>query len=344
MSLNTSTDSIEHNIDDHNCSGKCKSCIMKYENLVLEGGGPYGLVYVGAIQSLEKVWNVNNVSQHIKRFAGSSIGSLLAMCCAIGLTGIEIEKLIMDKNTGEFKDCSRFVVKNIYDLINTYGYCRGDNYYKFTKNILLSKMGDAHITFKQLYEKTNKELVVTATNLNRHIVEYFSHYTTPDMEVALAVRISSGYPFIFRPILHNGCYYADGGITSNYPLYVFDPEIITSANNGYVYNNEYLQAFIQQNKPSYKTLGLNLIKSKSEAALFTEFNSINNIKDFVIGFANTMYDSLNRTIMNNDYWDRSIPIDVSKYTSLEFAVSQEDKLKLFELGRSAVTTFFTFKQ
>jgi NTE family protein len=81
-----------------------------------------------------------------------------------------------------------------------------------------------------------KDLYCTGTNLSKQQLEIFSYETTPDMPVALAVRISGGVPLYFEPVaLDNQLlkikkgdthsfinYYVDGGMLCNYPISMFD--------------------------------------------------------------------------------------------------------------------------
>lgn len=60
------------------------------ENLVFEGGGVRGLVYLGALNVLEE----NNLLNDVKRVAGSSVGGIVSMLLAVGYTPTEIEELM----------------------------------------------------------------------------------------------------------------------------------------------------------------------------------------------------------------------------------------------------------
>ena len=74
------------------------------------------------------------------------------------------------------------------------------------------------VTFKQLFEKTNKELYVYVTELNQFELLSFSHKTHPDNKVIDAVYNSSTIPPIFRPEINNEQCLLDGGLFANYPI------------------------------------------------------------------------------------------------------------------------------
>jgi predicted acylesterase/phospholipase RssA len=93
-------------------------------------------------------------------------------------------------------------------------------------------------TFAQLSQANAVKLAVIATNLRTNYPMVFSADTTPKFPVADAVAMSASFPFLFKPTLigkdfDTGCkdkssiadypgFYADGGLTNNVPIHVFD--------------------------------------------------------------------------------------------------------------------------
>lgn len=71
-------------------------------NLVLEGGGPKGLVYVGAIRTIES----NNLIYEIENVAGSSAGAITALMLAIGYNSYQIENIVRGLDFSKFTDVS----------------------------------------------------------------------------------------------------------------------------------------------------------------------------------------------------------------------------------------------
>lgn len=68
------------------------------ENLVFEGGGVKGLVYVGALESM----TANNLMKDVKRVSGSSAGAIVSHLIAIGYQAHEIRELLL--SVINFKD------------------------------------------------------------------------------------------------------------------------------------------------------------------------------------------------------------------------------------------------
>ena len=68
-----------------------------YKNLVFKGGGPKGLVYVGALLKLLDKWQANDELKNlasIERVAGTSAGAIIAVLLAVGYTPQEISDLL----------------------------------------------------------------------------------------------------------------------------------------------------------------------------------------------------------------------------------------------------------
>lgn len=94
------------------------------------------------------------------------------------------------------------------------------------------------ITFKHLdYLATHyahlgfKNLFITGTNTTQKRLEIFSNESEPDMEIALAVRISMSIPWIFKQVRYKNNLYMDGGCLNNFPMNIFDNEKYYSKEN-----------------------------------------------------------------------------------------------------------------
>lgn len=68
-----------------------------------------------------------------------------------------------------------------------------------------------------------KDLFVTGTKATVRGIknEVFSHQTNPPVAIEDAIRASMSIPFLYKPVVINNKYYADGGLTSNLPYEVY---------------------------------------------------------------------------------------------------------------------------
>lgn len=67
-------------------------------------------------------------------------------------------------------------------------------------------------------------LRIVATDLVSRSGRLFSEQVSPEQSVAQAVSASAAIPFLFRPVMIQGCPYCDGGIVSNLPVWAFDED------------------------------------------------------------------------------------------------------------------------
>lgn len=220
----------------------------KYKNLVLEGNGMVGLAYIGTLKVLED----RNLIQHMENFAGTSSGAIMAALISIGYTAEEIYNICKTldwKNMVQRRNC----LFQFFHFWNKYGLFKYDQIEKTIKSFFLRKLGRTDVTFQELFEITNKRLVLVGVNVNKQKPEYFCEKLTPNMSVIKAIKISTSFPFIFDPVKHNNMLYIDGGVMNNFPIEYFG------------YKNQ-------------ETLGINLTDSEEETT--NEIIPVNNILNY----------------------------------------------------------------
>jgi predicted acylesterase/phospholipase RssA len=101
-------------------------------------------------------------------------------------------------------------------------------------SLFVTKGYNPYVTFKDLYLKTNKHLIMNAVCLNTHENTYFDHNLTPQMPVLIAVHASMSLPIIFGSVNYSGLTYTDGGLLNNliidFPLFIEHPETVLAIN------------------------------------------------------------------------------------------------------------------
>ena len=187
---------------------------MPITSAVWEGGGAKGIAYARIPEALNDMGELQN----IKRVAGSSCGSIMALFFALGYTPAQIDRITSELNFAEFMS------KSYWRLLWAEGLSSGARLEEWIKWKIRVKTGSAYTTFDELYKSRGVFLVITGTNMTDRKTEYFSHRTTPDMELWRAVRISCALPIVFDPVIYNDKKYVDGGALMNFPIKVFDNE------------------------------------------------------------------------------------------------------------------------
>lgn len=204
------------------------------EFVCFSGGGVKGVAFVGVIRALEE----RDVIGKINYWVGSSAGAIVAALAAIGMTSEEMTTHLTTTSFQRFFDIggkdlstslwSRIVgwKSGIGDLITKWGMARGDEFASWLQDMLESKGMDRRITLYQLYIRTGKHLVVTATDVSRSATIVFSRTSHPNTPVVDVVKASMLYPFVFQPMrMQDGetsRLLIDGGLLDNFPLQVCD--------------------------------------------------------------------------------------------------------------------------
>lgn len=178
--------------------------------LVFDGGGTYGIAYIGVIKALDKL----NMLKDIHTYKGCSVGSILALCLALGYTPEEIQDLLFKVDFNKVFAFSKIgIIKN--------GHYADEKYLvKCLKTIIQLKY-DEHITFQELYDKTKKTLVFNTACLCDNKPVYFSHESHPETSVLLALTMSISIPYVFPFVEYKDKIYADGGICQ-LPVHLYD--------------------------------------------------------------------------------------------------------------------------
>lgn len=272
--------------------------------IYLSGGGMCAMAHVGALIELSKHVHLKAV----KEWMGVSAGSLVAMCLCIGYSLDELADF-----------CVRFDFTNIkeYDSVPGwllhFGIDTGERLHKLIEACLHVKGLSSDFTFKDCQTKFNCSLRVVATDLNDASSVIFAPDTTPDYKVADAVRASMSYPYYFQPFIcpQTGHYLSDGGVISNYPL------------------------FVLPRTEHHKTLSILIRTSIEKKEDLSELD----LEQFIgrpISIVLT-----ERTNIESRFYDaRCIQIRLGNINILEFSFDEETKDFIIKRGKEAVEDYF----
>jgi predicted acylesterase/phospholipase RssA len=188
---------------------------MQYRNIVFSGGAFKSTAFIGCIKYLEE----QDLSKDIINVIGSSAGAIAGLLFTLGYSSSEMRDFAIKELT-EFKN--RDVdIESLFNIFYTLGIDDGEEHIKVFRRALTMKGLASNATFLDIAKHTGKNYVVCGSNLTTAKVEYFSVDTTPDMEIALAVRISTAVPFLITPVFHKGQVYVDASLFNNFPTEYF---------------------------------------------------------------------------------------------------------------------------
>jgi hypothetical protein len=301
----------------------------KYENFCGEGGGIHGLAYAGCIQALEEL----QIRKGLKRFTGSSIGALYASFLAMNVSAEKVIDVSLKLDLKKIRSQECFL-KRMYNLWKRYGQYNNTYLLNTVKWAYVTVGVNPNVTFQENYEKTGNELYIPGTNVNRHKVYFFSHYTHPRMSILQAVTISMCLPMVYMPFYINGDIYVDGGFSENYPIYIFND--LEKLRQGNVYE-------IDREPICEKTLGIKLLASDELNALDSYHGRVatNGVVSVVTELVNTMALQAESADISPSYISQTIP--VKKWGNSLFELDKPIK-EIIEVGRQSVYEYFGKKK
>ena len=294
---------------------------------VFEGGGVKGIGLVGAVAVVEEQgYSWANV-------AGTSAGAIVAALLAAGYEAQELRNIITELNYNDFKDSSLLdripLAGPLASVIFEKGLYEG----KFCKNWmkeLLDKKGVE--TFGDLLVEGEKDdryrfkLRVIVSDISRgrlmvlpqDIAEF--GIRPEDLNVALAVRMSMSIPFFYEPVkIRNmttgeASYIVDGGLLSNFPVWLFDSD-----------------------EPEWPTFGFKLVEPGEEGQVP---NKIRGPVSLLAALFSTMMQAHDARYIKDAQFVRTIPIPTLGIGTTEFDITRERSEELYQSGRKAAEDFF----
>jgi NTE family protein len=268
------------------------------DTLVMSGGGIKGLAHIGCLKAFEDL----DIIRQIDTFVGTSIGSFILGIYLCGYTAIEMFDFVLQCDLDSLKSV------DLFNAITHLGLDTGENISKFIINLIINKGLDENITLKQLYNKTNKKLIITTTILNSQQPCYMSFENYPNIPLHLAIRMSISIPIYFSPVKYEGQFYIDGSCMDDYPIHLFKNKINS-------------------------VIGICLTKTKN----FTQ--DIEYFEDYVVLIMNCFMQGMSFNSIKG-FQDHTIQIDFDFINIVNFSLDKYQKLKMFDAGYHSVFNYF----
>ncbi len=291
--------------------------MLMYIDGVFSGGGVKGIALVGALQAVEKK------GLTFKRTAGTSAGALMASLIIAGYSGDELEKILLDTDLSTLLERNpgfKFPLMRWLMLYWNLGLYSGKDLEMWIGELLKNKGIES---FGDLPEGSLK-IIVSDITKGRLIVipddlEQYG-FVPEQFSIAKAVRMSASLPFFFKPqplytIDGKKHYIVDGGILSNFPLWVFQP--------------------LEQQKQERPVLGFQLsanFESISE-------HKISNAVDMYQALFETMKQAHDARYIEGQKAQNIVFIPVNQNVTTDFKLERQGQKKLIMLGKDRTTQF-----
>ncbi|KEK24176.1 patatin-like phospholipase family protein [Bacillus gaemokensis] len=285
---------------------------------VFEGGGVRGIAHVGAICALAEQ------GYEWERVAGTSAGAIIAALLAAGYSCTELKDIISNI------DYHQFTKKTLLDKIPFIG--KGLNAWTrlgIYSNVFLEEWLENLLNKKGIHNFSDlsnpKNLKIIASDISNGRMVVFPDdlpsygFTNDHFSIAKAVRMSGTIPFFFEPVKwrtpkwKQPCYMVDGGILSNYPIWIFDSPTI----------------------PRWPTFGFHFVKDEIKAEPTPYKEPISMFK----GLFKTMMQAHDLRHLDKESKARTITIPTGTITSTNFELTDSEKEWLYQSGFNAANDF-----
>lgn len=296
--------------------------IEEINTLIFSGGGIRGLAFIGVFKKIQEIINKRKKLElltdfdsksckipliNINSICGVSVGSAFGLIYLLNYTYIEMLEIALTKKFTELNDIK------IMDFISQYGLDTGNNIIKWLQKLMIDKNMDPDITLSELYIKTNVNLQIITTNLNKYIPFNFNHITTPNVKVLDAIRMSISIPLVFTHKTHLGDIHVDGCIINNYPIEI-----------------------IQSTQKITNILGFKLINTLEDNEIHKD---IHNIQSYIYNIFNCYNTQKKKYTKNKKYNKYTVSIDTKLITSLNLNLKPIERYELIKMGYDSLDQF-----
>jgi NTE family protein len=295
---------------------------------------------VGALEVLEQH------GYYPKNMAGTSAGAIVSTLYAAGYTAPQLRLIIESEDFKSFMDATWEdhipLVGSPLSVVLELGMHRGEIFRHAMDQWLRAK---GVTTFKDLVHPEFKDnpdpryrykVQIIASDITHHemlVLPRDAHklgVDPDDLNVSLAVRMSMSIPIFFEPVRFRNAQsgkehvVVDGGLLSNFPLWLFDSE----------------------GAPEWPTIGLGLVEGDPTLNLADRLHlhphdnsHLPMVLQFLKGLLLTMNQAHDRMYIDEGNFTRTIPIPTLGIDSTAFSISHENSQRLYHSGRIAAENF-----
>jgi NTE family protein len=299
---------------------------------VFEGGGVRGIAHVGALSIAEQY------GYHWDHVAGTSAGAIIASLVAAGYTASELYQIMHTIDYTRFiatPRCDPLHISNFFQLLTHNGLYDGSYIEEFVREKLVAKGIHTFGDLLAAQEYRNNPFLryrltiiasdITSSQMLRLPQDVQCFGLDPDkLDVALAVRMSASIPFFFEPIMlkhvdGNTSCVVDGGLLSNYPLFLFEQPAVP---------------------PAIPTIGFRLVDSSDHSPALLRTTTPHTPVELGKALLETMLSAHDKLYINNEKYVRTIAIPVDGIATTQFNLTEQQVQLLYSNGIYAAQKFF----
>ena len=294
---------------------------------VFSGGGIKGLAFAGGLQAAAETGYDEWV-----QLAGTSAGAITAMALAVGYDAQGLRAALDEFDFSRIADYGELGIAEMpINLERLHGATHGKVLHEWIEELLAQAPRPAR-TFGDLepgslrvigVDLAHTRMVVFPDDVALYIDDDGRPLASETFPIADAVRISAGYPYFFPPLSLRDAHtkkpgvLVDGGVASAFPVFLFDKP-----------------------DPAHPTWGFRLFAGTDPTKpSYTEIGGVLWPVDMLKAIVDTSTNALD-TLELKEFGPRTISLPTGDISTLDFALTKEQKAFLFESGYKAAKAFF----
>jgi NTE family protein len=296
---------------------------------VFSGGGIKALGFAGALTAAAEA---GYTEWH--QVAGTSAGAITAMTLAVGYDAGGLKQKLDTFDFGKIADYGGpFGIGRVENLIVRDALTHGKALGRFIEQLLgeaphpATKFGELGGRLRVIgTDLAHNRMVIFPEDVNLYVDDSGKRLDPDEFPIADAVRISAGYPYFFPPLKLRDAVtkkegvLVDGGVVSAYPVFLFDSP-----------------------QPQHPTWGFQLFSGFSpDRPAYAAISGSGWPIDMLKAILDTSTSALDK-LEQQAFGNRSIAIPTGDVSTLDFALTEEQKTFLYDSGYQAAKSFFDSK-
>lgn len=188
---------------------------MDIDTLIISGGGPSGIAYIGIFKALYDKKILNEDLEGIREIITTSAGILISIFILLKYDIGVLQEILLQF---DFSQIINIEDLSINDLLFDLGMFDTSSVGDMVRTFIKNKYDKGDITLQEFYDRTQIKLVVKVHNCTDQVVEYISYENHPSLSLITLAQMTIAVPIFFKPIYYQDKYYCDGGIRGSFPI------------------------------------------------------------------------------------------------------------------------------
>lgn len=183
------------------------------DTLILSGGGPSGVAYVGILKALTD----HNILKRddLNEIITTSVGIIFSILYLLDYNNDQIEKISLETDLTKLLNIDDLEIDN---LLLKFGLFSNKPIADTISSFIRHKTNLNDLTLEELYNLSKIILTVKVYNVTKGKVEYINYKNNPNIKCTTLSMMTTAIPYFFQPIKYFNNLYVDGGLKGHFPI------------------------------------------------------------------------------------------------------------------------------